>query len=291
MKKLEGIFPALVTPFTPFDRIDREALRRVIEYNIKKGVSGFYACGSTGEALLMTMDERRELLEAAAEIIGGRALLIAHIGCFHTDDSIALARHAAGLKVDAISSLPPFYYHFTPEELTRYYLEIADAVPLPMIVYHAPALTGVSLAGGHLARIFEHDGVAGIKFTSYDLYQMQRLIASHPDKTVINGHDEIFLAGMSVGSRTAIGSTFNFMPEVFIRIRALFLENRMEEAAALQDRANRVIDVLIGLGVFRGVKGMLNALGLSCGECRKPFLPLSREEYARLEEALEWVRL
>lgn len=291
MRTLEGIFPALITPFTKDNRIDREALRRVIEFNIGKGVSGFYACGSTGEALLMTMDERRELLEAAAECINGRTALLAHIGCFHTGDSIILARHAASLGVDAVSSLPPFYYRFTLEELTRYYLDIVDAVPLPMIVYNAPALTGVSFDSGNLKPIFERKEVIGVKFTSYDLYQMQRLISAHPDKLIINGHDEIFLPGMAAGSRVAIGSTFNFMADLFIANRAFFLENRISEAAALQDRANRVIEVLIRLGVFRGVKGMLNVLGLACGDCRKPFLPLKPEEYRQLEEALEWVRL
>ncbi|NLD58919.1 MAG: N-acetylneuraminate lyase [Clostridiales bacterium] len=290
MDKLNGIFPALITPFDSNNRVDRAALRRVIEYNLQRGVSGFYACGSTGEALLMTKDERKELLEAAEEAIGGRALLLAHIGCFHTDDSIELARHAAALGVDAISSLPPFYYRFTLEELTRYYLDIVNAVPLPMIVYNAPALTGVSFDAKNIGPIFACEGVVGIKYTAYDLYQMQRMIAAHPDKIVINGHDEIFLPGMAAGSRSAIGSTFNFMADVFIRIRALFLENKIAEAAALQDSANRVIDVLIKVGVFRGVKGMLNVLGLSCGECRRPFLPLTGAEYKELEEALSWVK-
>ena len=102
MDKLNGIFPALITPFDSNNRVDRAALRRVIEYNLQRGVSGFYACGSTGEALLMTKDERKELLEAAEEEIGARELL-AHIGLLPHDDSIELARHAAALGVDAIS--------------------------------------------------------------------------------------------------------------------------------------------------------------------------------------------
>ena len=285
MEKLTGIYPALITPFTAEDKLDEAAVRRVIAYNLQKGVDGFYVCGSTGESLLMSMPERKRLLEVVTDEVAGRVKVLSHIGCFHTQDAIELARHAATLGVSAVSSLPPFYYKFTLPELTQYYMDIVRAVDLPMIVYNAPALTGVSFDTGNLGPIFACEQVAGIKFTSYDLYQMQRIIAAYPEKAVINGHDEIYLSGLAAGSRCAIGSTFNFMAEVFLKIRALFLENRIEEAAIWQDKANAVIDLLINIGVFRGVKGMLNVLGLSVGECRKPFTPLTREEYARLSEA------
>lgn len=286
MLKLTGIYPALITPFTSGDELDRAALRRVIEYNIKKGVDGFYVGGSTGESLLMSKGERKALLEETVAAVNGRAKVLAHIGCFHTQDSIELARHAMEAGACAVSSLPPFYYKFTLAELTAYYMDIVEAVPLPMIVYNAPELTGISFDSGNLGPIFASERVGGIKFTSYDLYQMQRIIAAYPDKCVINGHDEIYLPSLAAGSRCAIGSTFNFMAERFIEIRRLFREGNLDAAAAVQDRVNAVIDALIRVGVFRGVKGMLNLLGLDCGECRKPFAPLTREEYAQLEAAL-----
>ena len=287
MPLFEGIFPALITPFTTTGQLDEAAARRVIQYNMDKGVDGFYVCGSTGESLLMNMQQRKRILEVVVDEVQGHAKVLAHIGCFHTGDSIALAEHAASVGADAVSSLPPFYYKFTLQELTRYYLDIAEAVGVPMIVYNAPALTGVSFDQSNLGGIFANENVVGVKFTAYDLFQMQRLIAAYPDKLIINGHDELYLPSLSIGSRCAIGSTFNFMAEVFIQIRKLYLEKRLDEAAEMQNKANAVIAVLIEVGVFRAVKGMLNLLGLEVGECRKPFLPLTKQEYAQLEAALK----
>ena len=282
---LEGIFPALVTPFDSRDRIDRAALARVIEYNINKGVQGFYLGGSTGESLLLNQEERKDLTELVVEHVGGRSKVIAHIGCFATRDSIELAGHAKSCGVDAISALPPFYYKFTLGELKQFYLDIVDAVQLPMIIYNAPVLTGVSFDNQNLGPIFDHPLVIGVKFTSYDLYQMQRIITTNPDKFVINGHDEIYLSALAVGSRCAIGSTFNFMSGLYLKMRSLFDENKLDEARVLQNKANVIIELLISIGVFRGVKGMLGVLGLDCGDCRAPFAPLTKEEYRRLEDA------
>lgn len=286
MERLYGIFPALITPFDSSGGLNEAALRRVVRYNINKGVQGFYVGGSTGEALLMSMEERKRALEIVMDEVAGKKPVLAHIGCIYTGDSIELAKHAKEVGVDAISSLPPFYYKFTIKELTGYYLDIVEAVPLPMIVYNAPALTGVSFDNSNLGDIFASEQVVGIKFTSYDLYQMQRLIKGNPNKVIINGHDEIYLSSLTVGSQCAIGSTFNFMAEVFIKIYEAYLAGELEKAAQLQDRANDVIEKLISVGVFRGVKGILNILGLDCGECRRPFLPLTSHEYKLLEEVL-----
>lgn len=290
MIELTGIYPALVTPFTDDDQIDDQALRNLTEYLIGKGVQGFYLGGSTGESLLMSKEERKQVIEIVSDQIKGRVRLIAHIGCFHTPDAIDLARHAAQTGADAISSLPPFYYKFTMEELKQYYHRIADAVELPLIVYNAPALTGVSFDSENVEEIFSHPNLAGIKFTSYDLFQMQRMLEKY-DKLIINGHDEIYLSALSIGCDMAIGSTFNFMPELFLAIRQQFELGNHKQAARLQGQANEIIECLSRIGVFRGVKGMLEIIGMPCGNCREPFLPLNDGEKSELERVWEKNRL
>lgn len=286
MAGLEGIYPALVTPFTETGMIDEKALCAIIDDLLGKGIQGFYVGGSTGESLLMSKDERKSVLKLVVEHVNRRVKVLAHIGCFYTQDSIELAEYAASLNVDAISSLPPFYYKFTLAELTQYYLDIVQAVPMPMIVYNAPALTGVSFDSDNIKNIFQNENVIGLKYTSYDLYQMQRMIARNPKKIIINGHDELFLSTLAIGTQCAIGSTFNFMAEKFIKIKSNFESGNLYKARKLQDEANTVIEALIQVGVFRGVKGILNLIGLSGGNCRKPFAPLTAAEMKQLEKVL-----
>jgi len=290
MQLLEGIFPAIITPFDRDGKLMEDDLCTLVEYLIDKGVQGFYVGGSSGEAILMNKKERKRVLELVKKQTAGRVKVVAHIGCQYTGDSIDLAKHAAEQGVDAISSLPPYYYKYSLNELTAYYEDIIRAVPLQMIVYNAPALTGVAFNSDNIAPIFTNELAIGVKYTSYDLYQMQRLVARYPNKLIINGHDEQLLSALSVGVRCAIGSTFILMPETYLGIMKSFAENDMARALKLQNQANKVMETLLDIGIFRAVKGTLNLLGLPAGNCRKPFAPLSKDEMVRLEKLLPIIR-
>ena len=287
MKQFQGIFPALVTPFTQEGEIDEKALHRLVEWNLQKGVSGFYVGGSTGESYLLSMEERKRVLEIVMAAVGGRVDVIANIGTFSTAQGIELARHADRLGVSAISSVPPFYFRFTAEEYYRYYCDILQEVSVPMIVYNVPAMSGVVFSNADLERLLNNDRVIGLKHTSYDLFQLQRLIQKFPEKSMFIGHDEIFLSALAVGAKAAIGSTFNFMAEKFIAMEKHFDVGEREQALKIQGEVNRIVEVLMQIGVFKGVKASLELLGVPCGVCRKPFQPLSAEQLELLKDALK----
>ena len=288
--KLQGIYPALITPFTKEETVDEKGLAVLTEYLIGQKVNGLYVGGSTGEALLLTLEERKRVLEIVTEVAADRVEVIAQIGCQHTAEAIALGKHAERAGAKGISSLPPIFYKYSLKELTRYYLEIMDAVSLPFIVYNAPALTGVFFDKDNVGDIFAHPNACGIKFTAYDSYRMQRLMAQYPKKTVINGHDEIYLSTLALGVNCAIGSTFNFMPGKFLEISRCFAAGDMNGARKAQDEVNQIIDALVEVGVFRGVKAMLTLMGLPGGSCRSPFAPISQAELTKLEPLLDLVR-
>jgi N-acetylneuraminate lyase len=283
MRKLKGIFPALITPFTNEGKINEKAITDIINANIEKGVDGFYVCGSTGESFLLSLEERKQVLQIAAEKIQGRCALIAHVGCIGTEHAIELAKHAAQVGVDAISSIPPFYYKFTFEEIKNYYLDIVNSVNLPMIVYNFPALSGVSFTADHVKEFAKDERIIGIKHTSMDLYQLERMKEASDRMILFNGHDEVFLAGLSMGADGAIGSTYNFMAHKFIKIKKLFEENKLEEAKKLQIEANEIITALIKTGVFQGIKYILGRQGIDCGPCRKPFRELTSQDKELLD--------
>lgn len=286
-EKLTGIIPALITPFTEDGTdFDIRALEKLIDWNLQKGVSGFYVGGSTGEAFLMDNEERKRFLELVIGTVGHRARVIAHVGAISTAQSQELARHAARAGADGISAVPPFYYSFTGEELVQYYRELGNSTSLPLFVYHVPALTGVSMNNRQFTEILQLPQVAGIKFTAYDSYHMQRLIEGFPNRVVINGHDELLLSNMAIGCRCAVGSTFNFMAEKFISMMQAFEQGDMKTCQSLQNQVNEVIDVCVDLGVFRAVKGALKLLNIGNGVCRRPFLPLKPGETERLKAVL-----
>jgi N-acetylneuraminate lyase len=165
MRNLRGIFPALLTPFKQDGSINEDSLRKLIAMNMAKGVTGFYVCGSTAEVFLLKPEERRRLLEIVVDEVRGKAAIICHIGAINTEWSIEYARHAVSLGVDAVSSIPPFYYPFSADEIIDYYIDIVSAVRLPMIVYNFPAFSGVTMNMDRIKTLREHKNIIGIKHT------------------------------------------------------------------------------------------------------------------------------
>lgn len=286
-KKLSGIYPALVTPFGKNGQVNHDSLRKLVQLNLKKGVQGFYVGGSTAEAFLLSMDERKQILETVAAEVQGKAEIIYHIGCIYTDHAIELGKFAEKAGVSAISSVPPFYYKFSFEEIRDFYFDIVDKVDLPMIIYNFPALSGVTFSMDHIKELTDNSKIIGIKHTSYDLYQLEQIKALGEEMTIFNGHDEVFIGGLALGADGAIGSTYNFMAEKFLAIEKLYRANQIEKAQQIQTEANRIIDLLVKGGVFPGIKYILDLMGIDCGECRKPFHPLSEEIKEKLREITE----
>ena len=282
MKSFNGIFTALLTPFDKNDRINKKALRQLIELNVEKGVSGFYVGGSTGEGLLLSTEERMEIMEIVKETAPEKTL-IAHVGSLSENQAISLAAYANKLGYDAVSSLTPFYYKFTFEEIRDYYYRLADAASLPMLVYYIPALSGVNLGVSEMSEFLSDERVLGIKFTSNDFFSLERCKTAFPDKILFNGYDEMFLSGKIMGADGAIGSTYNFMADKFVKIDRLFSEGRIDEAKEIQSEANRIITILCKYGVMHSEKEILNQLGLDFGHCRRPFKEISDEGKRAIE--------
>ena len=275
----KGIFTALLTPFDKENKINEKALETLVKHNLSMGVKGFYVCGSTGEAFLLSTDERKQVMEIVKDCAKD-ATLIAHIGSVNEAEATELAKCAEKLGYDAISSVAPFYYKFSFEEIKGYYNRLADSVNLPMLVYHFPAFSGVNMGVGEISQFLENDKFMGIKFTSNDFFTLEQVKSKFPQKIVYNGFDEMFLSGLSMGADGGIGSTYNFMADKFVKIQKLFSENRIAEAQEVQREANRIITLLCRFGVMQAEKEVLNQLGIDFGECRKPFLSLNDEQKA-----------
>ena len=273
-KELGGVYPALLTPFKG-DSVNTKVLRELVEYNIEKGVDGFYVGGSTAEAFLLTEEERNTVYKTVADQNAGRVKLIAHVGSMSTDQAVRFGKLAKELNYDAISAVAPFYYGFTFAEIKQYYFDLVARTEMPMVMYNIPGTSGVKFSTEQIAEILSGDGVIGLKHTSGDFFALERVKTLFPEKVIFNGFDEMFLSGISMGADGGIGSTYNYMAEKYIKIRKLFHENKMAEALEIQREANRIIKILIEVGGMQMNKEVLCQMGFDFGAPRAPFLPLS----------------
>lgn len=286
MKKFQGIYPALMTPFDAAGNVDRAALRRLVRLNMEKGVDGFYVCGSTAEVFLLTDAQRKEILETVMGEVNRALPVIAHVGCIAQAQAEGLARHAARLGVDAVSSVPPFYYPFTAEEIRRYYLALADAAAKPVLIYNIPGYSGVRLTVEELRPLLEDGRFLGVKHTSSDFFMLERMRRIRPDLVVLNGLDEMFLAGLSMGADGGVGSTYNFMAEKFVAMYRLFRQGRLGAALQIQEQVNAVVQTLLSLGLMAAEKEALCMMGLCERTCMRPFGELGDAQRAILRRTL-----
>ena len=283
--KYNGIFTALLTPFDEDGGINEGELIKLIKFNLDMGVRGFYVCGSTGESFLLSKEERMRIMEIVKRE-AEESTLIAHIGSLDERDACEMAKHAKTLGYDAISSVAPFYFKFSPAEIKGYYERLADAGELPMLVYHIPALSGVSLSQDSMSAFLRDPRFLGIKYTSNDFFTLERLKAEYPDKLFFNGYDEMLLSGLAMGADGAIGSTYNFMADKFVKIYSLFSEGKLDEARKIQNEANKIITILCKIGVMQAEKEILCQLGFDFGCCRHPFLPVSDADKKLIAEEI-----
>ena len=284
-KNFSGIFTALLTPFDKNDKINEKELEKLIKFNVQKGASGFYVGGSTAETFLLSTEERKEIMDIVKATAPDKTL-IAHIGSIDERVATELGIYAKKLGYDAVSSVAPFYYKFSFDQIKKHYFDIVEAVDMPMIVYNFPNFSGVNLTVEQVAQFFADDRFIGIKHTSNDFFALEQFKTNFPDKLVYNGFDEMFLCGLTMGADGGIGSTYNFMAEKFIQIQKLFSENRTKEAQEIQKEANRIIKALCKVGVMEGEKEILCQLGFDFGHARAPFSQLNDEQKAFLKNAI-----
>lgn len=283
-KPITGIIPALITPYTKDGKVNHASIRLLIDALIKDGVKSFYVSGSTGEAFLQTVDERKAILETVTEHVSGRANVIFHTGAIATDQAVELAKFAETCEVSAISSLAPFYYKFSPKEIVDYYKAILDSCSYDMIVYNIPFLTGVSMYET-CPELFAEKRVTGVKHTTSNFYELRLFKRDFPGLTVYSGFDEQAVAGLSMGADGLIGSTYNYQADKFIKIEQLLKAGKNEEALAMQDKANVSISAILEHGLYNSIKYLVEKkYQIDIGVSRKPFAPLSEESKKVLDK-------
>jgi len=290
--RLTGLIAAPYTPFTPSGDLNADAIEPMAELLIEAGVNGVFVCGSTGEGHSLSVDERQLVAQTWVQAAKGRIPVIVHVGHNSLFDAITLARHAEGIGADAISSLAPSYYKpKTMEDLIAFIAAIATAAPLlPFYYYHIPSMTGVTLPVTDLMRkgLSRIPNLNGLKFTHNDFMELQECLALYGGKfDVVFGLDEMLLAGLAMGVKGAVGSTYNFAAPVYRRVIEAFDKGDLDTARREQRKSVELVRILYEFGLMRAGKSIMGMLGVDCGPVRSPLDPILLDEVRELYERIK----
>ena len=281
-----GVIPAVLSIFDKEENFDEQGTRAFIRHLLSYDIGGLYLTGSTGEAFLQNAAERNRQIDIVMEEVGDKVPVVAHVGAIGTRESIALAKYAESAGVAGISSVPPFYYKFNDNQIFNYYKDVAEAVDLPMIVYNIP-LAGMMTAD-MIQRLSEIDNVKGVKYTGTALYE-ETLFRDQckSDFRIYGGCDELGSSNISLGVDGVIGSFYNVIPDLYLKIWKAVKDNDIVEAVRLQRQAVHVIMLGVKSGSMMAcIKAWLRAGGVPAGWARKPFSNFTADEEKALVQAL-----
>ncbi len=286
IREFKGVIPAVLSVFDQNENLDDWGTRDLIRFLMSFEIGGLYLTGSTGETFLMNSEERMHQVEIVMDEVQGRLPVVVHVGAMSTRSSIELAKHAERVGAAGISSVPPFYFKFTEDQIFAYYKDIAESTSLPMIVYNIP-LAGM-MTEKMIERLAGIENVKGVKYTGTAIYEiMQIRDACGAEFQIYGGCDELGSSNIAIGVDGIIGSFYNDIPDLFIRIWNAVKSSDVRLAAELQRKALRVISLGVNNGSMMAcLKLWLRAAGINAGYARRPFTNFTDYECNQLVQTL-----
>jgi len=285
MKSFNGIFPAIITPMTAEGRLNEDAFRQVMEFNIQAGVHGFWVAGGTGESVLLDDAENCRIAEIASDQNQGRTANIMHVGAPTTARSAHLAEHAARAGVEAICCVPPFFYGQSDKGIVEHYRVVAAAADLPFFVYNLPSATGVEITPDLMAKIQERvPQLAGLKHSAPYIPYVKSF--AEMGLSCLIGNCRLFLPALLIGATGCVDGPPNMAPELWVNIWRAYEAGDIPAARKAQEKASTAAEALSVTSKFHGtIKAVLGQrLGIDCGDPRLPGEPLTAAERAQLAD-------
>lgn len=287
LEKYHGVIPAFYACYDEHGNVSPERVRALTRYLIDSGVKGTYVCGSSGECIYQSKEERKLILENVVSEANGRLTIIAHVACNNTADSMELAAHAESLGVDAIAAIPPIYFHLPPYGIAKYWNDISSAAPnTDFIIYNIPQLAGVALTVPLFEEMRKNPRVIGVKNSSMPVQDIQMFKAAGGDDCVIfNGPDEQFISGRLIGAEGAIGGTYGVMPKLFLKANECLANGELEKARSIQYDINSIIYGMCACkgNMYAVIKELLRRKGLELGSVRLPLTALLPEDMPQID--------
>lgn len=282
--RLTGSMTALVTPFRD-GKVDAEALRRLVDFQIENGTSALVPCGTTGESATLTHEEHHEVIRLTIEAAHGRVPVIAGTGSNSTAEAISLTREAKKMGADAALLITPYYIKPTQEGLYAHYMAVADAVDIPQILYNVPARTAVSISPDTVARLSDHPNIVAIKEASGSMDYVSQL-RSASDIVILSGNDNLTLPLMALGVSGAISVLGNVVPRECADMVEAALRGDWETARSIHYKTFGLTEALFLETNPIPVKAALALMEMISPEIRLPLVPMSEKNLAKLRVEL-----
>jgi len=291
--KLEGVFPALVTPMTVEEEVDYRALRDFVNYLIEDGgVHGLIPLGSTGEYYALSPDEREAVAKATIEATAGRVPVLVGANAGGTRQVVEFSQRAEALGADGVLLAAPYYSLPTPDELFEHFSAVNDAIGIPIMLYNYPGRTGVDMTPDLIQRLAELDSIQYVKESAGDATRVCEIIRRCGERIrVFCGCDTLALESFFSGAVGWVGGVANILPKEHVRLFELaFQEANVFAARELYLRLLPTLSLMEGGGKYtQFVKAGCELTRHPVGPPRRPLLPATPEENNRLKEALSEV--
>lgn len=286
---LKGMGVALITPFKQDKSIDYDALARLLEYQIKSGVDYLVVLGTTAETATLTPSERQAVKEFVVERVAQRVPLVIGIGGNNTMALVEELKTTDLGPFSAVLSVVPYYNKPSQEGIYQHYKAIAEASPLPVILYNVPGRTGVNMTAETTLRLArEFSNIVGVKEASGNITQMDDIIKNkREDFMVISGDDGITFPLITLGAVGVISVIGNAFPKEFAKMVRLALGGDFEKALLIHHRFTELFSLLFVDGNPAGVKCLLNAMGYIENELRLPLVPTRITTYEKIRRVLD----
>src|SRR5580693_4237496 len=288
--ELSGIFTALTTPFAEDGSVSIAGLKHNIQRYNGTDLAGYVAIGSTGESVLLTRSEVETVLATVKEAAGKGKQLIAGTGAESTAETIERTKRAAELGYQVALVKTPYYYKpsYKPDVLIAHYRRVADASPIPVMLYSVPQFTGVALEAPEVAELAQHPNIIGIKDSSGNVQRVAEMIAATPASfQVLVGAAATIYPSLALGARGCILALACALPEKCVALFELVRKGHHEKARELQTMLVTASKLMVSEGGIAGVKFAMDQRGYRGGDPRLPLVPLHDEQKKRLSALLE----
>ena len=285
----KGSITALITPFRD-GKVDAQAFRKLVEWQIDQGTHGLVPCGTTGESPTLTHDEHKQVIEICIEVAAGRVPVSAGTGSNSTAEAVELTRHAKEAGADGALVVTPYYNKPTQEGLYLHYKAINDCADIPILIYNIPGRSVVDMSVDTMARLFKLSNI--VKDATANMARVsQQRAAMGADFIQLSGEDATALGFMAHGGAGCISVTANIAPALCSEFQLACLAGNFRLALQLQDRLMPLHDSLFVESNPGPVKYAAAKLGLCNGEMRLPLAPIGAASRKRVDDALAAVGL
>ena len=283
----EGVYPALITPFTKDKKLDIEGLKSNIEHLMAGGVAGFVPCGSTGESATLSFDEHKATVDAAVDV--SNVPVIAGTGSNNTAEAIDLTKHAQDAGAEAALLIVPYYNKPMKNGLIKHFSAIADATEFPLILYNIPGRTGINMDPETISTLaHEYSSITGIKEASANFSQISDVIELTQGLGfyVLSGDDGLTLPMMSLGATGVISVAANILPKKMAELVRLCLDGNYAEARKIHFELSPLFRALFIETNPIPIKKACDLMGLAGGPLRLPLTDMQDSNVAKLKSIL-----